>query len=706
MKPSTKRALVVLGICAACTLLFAILWAKEFRPLRELEFWAEDWQMRLGRKTQRDDRIILIGVDKPVYGPTDFNAAEIKEEPTLSLMQQNFPWSRAVWARLIQKLGDSGAKVIVFDFVFAAPGPGDDELKQALDKYGDRVVLGYNVGETHTEQRGFRELQLPADDILTLRKTNSPVEDPRLGFVNVWPDEDGILRRSYYQQRGDQFGDLLAPDVILESLDARVLRAYGRTDLIPSGFDGRRFRYTGEPGAFISLRIGDVLTPSMWKANFHEGADFKDKIVLVGPTADIFQDYHDSPFSNPKAMLGPEVHLNIINAALHGEFLQEPSFPAKLFVIVLAGICALTLCFLVRQPLWRFGAVILVTVVYWWMSYFVFNHGAFSVWLIAIPSVTLASASLITLTYDYFLERLEKRRVRRTLERYVSKDVVKEVLDNPETYLNSLGGTRKHMTVLFSDVRNFTTLTESSNEAQLVKQLNEYFKEMVAIVFANQGRLDKFIGDAVMADWGSNWGRRANPNPAVEAKQAVAAALAMKKALPRLNQDWKTRGMPELAFGIGINHGEVIQGNLGSDEKMEVSVIGDAVNLASRLESLTKEYHLDFLLGEKMAPLVSDAYLLRTVDYVQVKGKTRPVDVFTVADDGATKSIPAWLTRYESGVKLYRKRKFAEAASEFEESLRQRPNDHLSEMYLKRCKSYLENPPGESWDGVYVMTKK
>src|SRR5262249_35407137 len=144
-----------------------------------------------------------------------------------------------------------------------------------------------------------------------------PIEDPRLGFVTVWPDDDGILRRAYYQQRGDQFGDLLPSNIILESLDARVLRAYGRPDLIPLGFNDRRFRYTGKPGTFIPLRIGDVLTPSMWKANFHDGTAFKDKIVFIGPTADIFQDYHDSPFFNPRAMLGPEVHLNMINAALH-----------------------------------------------------------------------------------------------------------------------------------------------------------------------------------------------------------------------------------------------------------------------------------------------------------------------------------------------------------------------------------------------------
>jgi adenylate cyclase len=308
------------------------------------------------------------------------------------------------------------------------------------------------------------------------------------------------------------------------------------------------------------------------------------------------------------------------------------------------------------------------------------------------------------LTYDYLLERLEKRRVRRTLERYVSRDVVKELLDNPQTYFSALGGVRRSVAILFSDVRNFTTMTESADPHALVKQLREYFEEMVRLVFEHNGSLDKFIGDAVMAVWGNikSYG------PEQDARNAVAAALAMNKALLNLNADWKARGIKELAIGIGINYGEAIVGEMGSSEKVEFTAIGDPVNLASRLEGLTKEYHLDLLLGETVAPLVSGKYILRTVDYVQVKGKTKPVDVFTVVGERAaqTDSPPVWLARYEEGIRRYRKRAFAGAAAAFQESLRQQPDDYLSSMYLKRCQSLIENPPGDSWDGVFVMTKK
>lgn len=708
MKPAARRSLIVLAICAVCTTLLTVLWLHGFLPLQEMEFFARDWQTRMGRRTQRDDRLVLIGIDKPVFPTSDFSAMELQKEPVLRDLQENFPWSRNVWARLIEKLGDAGAKVIVFDLVFAAQTDNDAQIKQALEKYKDRVIIGYNISETKTDRGIFEELELPNSTVIATSGTNSPVEDDRLGYVNVWTDLDGIFRRASYRKTGEQLNNLLPPGVVAESLDARALRKFGRPDLIPAGFTSRLFRYTAAPTSrfgFRPLSIGDVLSPKSWEKNFQNGKFFKDKIVLIGPIAEIFHDEHDTPFADPKRQMpGPEIHLNIINAALHGEFLTEPSLFIQSLIIIMAGVCAAALCFLVQQPLKRFSLVILVAVVYGAVAVFVFSYAVFSIWLLAIPTVALLSSSGTATTYDYFLERREKRRVRKTLERYVSRDVVKELLDNPQTYFNSLGGVRRSVAILFSDVRNFTTMTESADSQALVKQLNEYFQEMVKLVFAHNGSLDKFIGDAVMAVWGNIKSNSA----ALDARNSVATALAMHKALARLNEDWKARGIKELAIGIGINYGEVIVGEMGSSEKVEFTAIGDPVNLASRLEGLTKEYHQKLLLGENMAPLVGDTYILRTVDLVQVKGKTKPVDVFTVMGDGAgqTVSMPVWLARYEEGVRLYRQRKFYDAAAEFEECLRRQPDDYLSSLYLTRCGALIANAPDDSWDGVFVMTKK
>jgi len=237
-----------------------------------------------------------------------------------------------------------------------------------------------------------------------------------------------------------------------------------------------------------------------------------------------------------------------------------------------------------------------------------------------------------------------------------------------------------------------------------VLQLNEYFTEMVRHVFDNHGTLDKFIGDAVMAVWGNIVSR----GTAIDAQDAVATALEMKSSLAKLNVGWKARGWPPLAFGIGINHGEVIVGNLGSIEKMELSVIGDAINLGSRLEGLTKEFHLDLLIGETVAPLVRERFLLRAVHLVQVKGKTKPIEVFEVLGERGTPEghEQPWLAAYENGLRLYRGRKFSEAERAFEESLRLKPDDYITSLYLKDCRDFLEHPPGDDWNGVFVMKSK
>ena len=709
MKPHLKRFWILAGICALCTGAAMGLFWIDRGPLLDAEYYTQDLRTKFGRKTPIDPRLVLIGVDRASYA-SYFGEDDMRQTPVLRAISQPYPWSRDVWAELITKLADAGAKAIVIDLVFAAPKEGDDALKHALDKYRDRVVIGYALDTSETDQKKFGNITFPNKTVIEPASQHSIVEDDRVGYVTIWPDNDGVLRGAEFRHTGEEIGDVLPPNVVLESIDARALRKFGRPDLIPAGFDATRFRYTAPAGGYKQIFIGDVLFPRTWEHNYANGAFFKDKIVLVGPTASLFQDKHSTPLG---IMPGPEIHLNIINAALHSEFLRVTSNLTSLLVIIASGFLTAVLCLIFREPVKRLLIVIFICAGYWCLGqYYFFERGGIFIPTgallliipIAAPLLVLFIGSVVVLSFDFLVERLDKARVRKTLERYVSRDVVKELLDNPDTFFNSLTGVRKPVCILFSDVRGFTTLTEKADSAALVKQLNEYFEEMVKIVFAHQGSLDKFIGDAVMAVWGNI----VSLGPARDAHNAVATALAMKSSLKKLNEDWKSRGMPELAFGIGINHGEVIVGNLGSSEKMELTVIGDAVNLASRLESATKQYHLDLLLGENVAKLVSDTYILRTVDCIQAAGKTKGVDVFTVLGDGAsqTVSLPFWLARYEEGVRLYRSRKFADAAKSFEECLNKQPGDYLSEMYLKRCKTFIENPPDESWDGVFVMTKK
>src|SRR5947199_10390591 len=268
--------------------------------------------------------------------------------------------------------------------------------------------------------------------------------------------------------------------------------------------------------------------------------------------------------------------------------------------------------------------------------------------LLTVPvlSALLLSGSF-SLGFEYALERIEKLRTRRTLERYVSKNLVKEVLENPGSYYSTLRGVRVPVTILFSDLIGFTTLSEKADPEALVAQLNEHLTGMTSVIFGNGGTLDKFIGDAIMAVWGNV----RSLGMAEDAKNCARAALGMRRELARLNQKWRDEGRMGLGMGIGINQGEVTVGNVGSQERMDPTVIGDAVNLASRLEGLTRTYGVDILVGAAAAELVRDEVYLRSVARVQVKRTTKPVDAFTIVCAHREESEPQflkWLDTYET----------------------------------------------------------
>jgi adenylate cyclase len=300
---------------------------------------------------------------------------------------------------------------------------------------------------------------------------------------------------------------------------------------------------------------------------------------------------------------------------------------------------------------------------------------------------------------------MEKLRTRRTLERYVSKNLVKEILDNPDSFYSSLRGVRLPATILFSDIVGFTSMTESADPEKLVSQLNEYLSRMTGAVFENNGTLDKFIGDAVMAVWGNVSSRGVRE----DAKSCARAALAMRRELAALNQQWAARGIPPFHIGIGINHGDVLVGNIGSQEKADPTVIGDAVNLASRLEALTRTYLIDIIVGAGAAELIADEFDLRSVALVQVKGKTQPVEIFTLIGakkDRTDKEFLSRLETYEAGFRKFRERDFTQSKILFSQFLEFYPDDALAKMYLERALEYEEQPPDAAWNAVEIFKKK
>ena len=282
---------------------------------------------------------------------------------------------------------------------------------------------------------------------------------------------------------------------------------------------------------------------------------------------------------------------------------------------------------------------------------------------------------------------------------------MREVLDNPETYLSKLGGQREDVALLMTDLRGFTTMSEEMDSTQLVAQLNEYLSLMVDDIFSRRGSVDKFIGDAILAVWG----HVKSEGPAQDVTLALEAALLMKESLRRLNADWESRGLKTFHMGCGVNFGWVIFGNIGSSRKMEPTVIGDAVNVTSRLEGLTKEYGRDLLIGEGAADLVKDSFRLQFVDKVTMKGKTKPLRIYSIvsrSDVPVEPQMAAYLEAYEKAQASYAAGSLQEAKALFEKCLPHWPDDVLLQMYIQRCTTLLERPSEGVWTGVHVAEHK
>ena len=657
----------------------------------------EDLLRREGRKTAPPPDFVFLGLDQSTLELTAYSAEELQGNRALQLLTERpFPWSREVWALLLDRLFGAGARLVVFDLLFNPPNDGDPAFHAALDRYHDKVVLGANFDM----ENGVVQATTPNSALIPPPQ----LLDDRVGFVNFWPDViDGRVRAVSYRVTNLELAGLPPhPGAeVYESLSARALTKIGHGNDVPRDFHGYMIRFTA-PDAFEQHRLYEVFDPKLWQANYATGAFFKDKIIMVGPSAQVLHDVVDTPIST--TTLGPELHLQAMAAALGHEFLRPTPPKVGLTLVAAAGLIAWSLVALVRKPLICIGALVAITAAYLGMARLLYDNTGLL--LLTVPVLAaLVLSELFSLGFEYFLERREKLCTRRTLERYVSKNLVREILENPDSYYSSLKGVRVPVTILFSDLIGFTTLSEKADPEALVTQLNEHLSRMTSVIFNNGGTLDKFIGDAIMAVWGNV----RSLGTAQDAKNAARAAVAMRQELAQLNQKWRSEGRMGLGMGIGINQGEVIVGNIGSQERMDPTVIGDAVNLASRLEGLTRVYGVDILVGASAAELVREEVYLRSVARVQVKGKTKPVDVFTFIgsrNEDVDPELLKWLESYEEGFEKFRARDFTQAKILFSRFLEFYPDDLLAKMYLSRSLEYERTPPDQAWEAVEVFQKK
>jgi len=535
------------------------------------------------------------------------------------------------------------------------------------------------------------------------------------GFIDINPDPDGTLRRATlvirYQdqdffpplavQAVRQFENIQDQDIVVYIAQNGLEQIQLGPHTIRPGRDGSALiNYTGPYGTYQHYSMWDVMSGAT-----PPGA-LKDKIVLVGATALALGDIRNTPYEGGvQAYMGVEVHANIIDNILHsGEkgrgFLTRTLNDEliDLGFILLFGI-GFGYLFSSVKPLWSTITLLLALGGFAWFVYFSFAREGR--WLsFVIPAGTLAANYAAITSFRMIFEEREKRKIRKSFAQYLSPGVIGLIEKDPQKYIHP-GGETKELTVMFSDIRGFTTISEGLSADELVRLLNEYLGTMTDILFANLGTLDKYIGDAIMAFWGS-------PYPQTNhAECACKCAIEMSRGLVKLNEKWKQEGRPPIAIGIGLNTGDVNVGNMGSEKRLAWTVMGDNVNLASRLEGITKQYQIQIVISENTYEAVSGKFVCRELDKIKVKGKNLPVTIYELLDvETERPKYAPLLSAFDHAMAAYRSQNWREAAAQFGELLAVYPDDGPTRVFLQRALEYLENAPEPDWDGVYVMKSK
>jgi adenylate cyclase len=639
----------------------------------------------------------------------------------LDAVQQEFDYD-ARFATSIEKFG----RVVLGNFFLFTESDLLGMTDEALDRFANLVAYHPlpqvvpaasaqgEAGAVHNvirnmQDRGFVPAGAEANiEPLTLAL---PAETASAGFFNVFPDSDGVVRhvqlalpfgRSQSLDEWDFYGAVVvhAVRLYLDVPSEKVVLKYGREGLDSMEF-GDRIVQTDDLGQVVVNYRGKTRTYAYYpmskvvSGSFPKGT-FKDKLVFVGASATGIGDLRATPYSTLD-FPGVEIHANAADNILNNDFIQRRGrqVAVDIFFILLFGVPLGLALGRVQPKQMPFAIVLLVP--FLGVVHLAFTHGW---WLNVItPSLfTLIPNILVVGLLRVLAEERERRRTRNAFQQYISPEVVRRLLKNPE-----LVKPRKiEISIMFTDVRGFTSLSEDLDAQEVAHLLNHYLSEMTRIVFQNQGTLDKYMGDGMMAFWGAPF------DEPQHAPKACRAALGMIEKLKVLQREWQEEGKPRMDIGIGVNTGTASVGNMGSQLRYGYTVIGDSVNLASRLEGMNKLYGTRILVSEQTRVEATDPELLfREVDWIRVTGKKQHVTIFELA--ALRRDAGDWPERieiFETGLRHYRARDWGMAQACFAQLLERWPVDGPAQVFLTRCEEYLVTPPSAHWDGVYTAKQK
>ena len=612
-------------------------------------------------------------------------------------------WPRENYARAIDILNEHDAAAIGIDVTFpdaSIAGPDDDMLlANTLSDY-DNVVLAAR----YYFDNGERGYEWPNESVLT--------GDSLLGWINIQLDADGFVRsRPLFSQSDkgviDAFSLALARIYLrAEPSDYRVINGnfeYSDEIRIPawtrndkSSGDGVNFMYINyfaQPNKFTRISFSDLLNENLVDKNGNP-IDFRDKIVIVGPTAIDLQDDYLSPVSEGVRMPGVEIHANNVQTVITQDFLRDQS-PVSLWLTIL-GLLLINVVLISFLKV-RYSIPLALLEVFGVLVAGIVTYEYYSILMnVVYPILAILLSFIGTYLLRFIMEQSQRQFIEGAFGHYVNKDVVKQIKKDP--HMLELGGAKREITVFFSDIAGFTSISEQLEPEKLVKFLNEYLGAMTEIIIANQGTLDKYEGDAIMAFWNA-------PVPQHDhSLHACTAALENQKRLAELRKKWASLDLPEMQVRIGLNTGEAVVGNMGSENRFDYTAMGDDVNLASRLESINKQYGTYLIISESTYEAVKEQMACRELDMIRVKGKHEPVRIYELISKKAdeTTVLSEKLRTFNEALELYRAKRFADAQTKFA-SL---SGDAPAELFVKRCAEFIKNPPPADWDGVWNFEVK
>lgn len=729
-----------LGLLITFILFFHASGITPLRFIKTLENLSYDFRLQLSLPSHVDKKVVIIDIDEK-------SLAEIGQ----------WPWERNILAKIVDNLFDHyKINVLGFDILFAEKDedPTDKILSQlansAISNSPEFQRIMHNNEHLMNRDETLAKSLATRNTVLgvifnhqekDLSKGKLPTSLPQFSpeiiqsfaflnaigytaniatlqtqatsggfFDNPLIDGDGVFRRvPLLQAYNNQLYPSLALEITRAALANKTIKLgysdsgdideqkslewvyVGEIAIPVDEYSAVMVPYIGPQNTFDYISASDILNKSA-PQNFLEN-----KIAILGTSAAGLLDLRTTPLES--AYPGVEVHANIIQGILDKSIKHKPEYMMG-FEILLIFILGFSLTFILPllSPSWNTITTILTVAIVLLLDNYAW-HQLMIIMPIASPLILIISLYIMNMTYGFFVESRGKRQLTHLFGQYVPPDLVDEMSRNLKKI--NLDGELRNMTVLFTDVRGFTSISEDMEPKELTTYINAFLTPLTEVIHKNRGTIDKYMGDAIMAFWG------APLKDPQHGKNALVAGLGMLKAIKKLNKHLASKGQPQIKIGIGVNTGEMNVGNKGSEFRVDYTVLGDAVNLGSRLEGLTKNYGVDFIVSESTRHEVPE-FEYRMLDVVKVKGKNKSVTIFEPIDfvEKVNKTTRKSIKEFHHALKLYRQQNWDSAEQTIFHLSQQEPERMIYKIYLDRIAFFRANPPDKNWDGAFIHTSK